>query len=89
VSRVVTVDLDNPADVERLVNEQRHHTAAREAEPELYRAIVAKLSSLPHGDAEQIAQELGHAVRPSAVLAGHFRALIADRPALGHYLKAG
>jgi hypothetical protein len=86
---LITVDLDEiaPADLDRLVTQQRRLQAARKVEPELYAAIVSRLESVTPEEAAQVRAELGHAVRPSAVLAGHWRTLIPDRPALGFYLK--
>jgi hypothetical protein len=88
VSRPVLVDLDEitAEDLDRLVGEQRWRHAARRADPEIYQAIIERLDGIDPEEADQIRAELGRAVHPWAVLAGHWRSLIPDRPALGAYL---
>jgi hypothetical protein len=88
VSRLVTVDLDSPdaQDLDRLWAELQSRHAARLADPELYQGIVGRLDAINPKEADQVRAELGRSVHPRAVLAGHWRSLVSDRPALGAFL---
>jgi hypothetical protein len=77
------VDLDDAAGVELAWMELRHRQAIRRADPELRAAIIRACDRLPSELAAPILVDLDE-MHPAAVLDGHFRTLVADRPTIGH-----
>ncbi|HTV11390.1 MAG TPA: hypothetical protein VME20_05960 [Acidimicrobiales bacterium] len=95
MSRTVTIDLDDPDAqiLERLWAELEARHASRNSDPELYDGVARCLDAAEHAGrltaagAEVIRAEMAGA-HPAAVLEAHWRALVADRPAVGAFLTA-
>ncbi len=89
----ITADLDDPVVAERVWALLQRRSACRRRKPTLYDAVVRCLDeALSAGritaiDADLIRLELRRELHPAAVLAGNWRALIRDRPALGAFMR--
>jgi hypothetical protein len=82
--RLVTVDLDDAAGLERLWSELRRHRAIRAADPPLRRAILRRAERLTGEAAKPILDALDE-LHPAVVLEAHFTVLVPDFPTVGFY----
>jgi hypothetical protein len=93
VTQITVLDLDDAAAVERLWEAVRRQSSCRRRKPRLYRAIVRSLDqAISEGrvttiEADLVRLELRSELHPAAVLSGHWRVLVPNRPALGSFLR--
>jgi hypothetical protein len=94
VTRIVSIDLDDPSDLERIWAALEARLAARRLDPETRTAIVRALEALEPERRAELEPEIRDAVeqvRPRVVMAAYWPQLIPsallDQPALGHYLR--
>jgi hypothetical protein len=91
VTRPVTVDLDDPSDVDRVWHVVAERHRARHADPELRASIVRRLAELAGRITPAAAAEIRAALDellPAVVLDAHRDVLIDNRPALGAFPRA-
>jgi hypothetical protein len=81
------VDLDDAAGLELAWMALRRRRAVRDADPELREAIIRHCDRLPSEVAAPILVDLDE-MHPAAVLDGHLRTLVADRPTIGAFRRA-
>jgi hypothetical protein len=90
--RRIEVNLDDPADVERVWAELERAHAARRTDPELRQAILCHVDEaladgrLTDKEASQIRRQLDEQ-HPGVVLESWWRKIVKDRPALGVFRR--
>lgn len=90
MTRLRTIDLDNPSHVERLWGEVERIFVLRRLDPEVRQRIVDRLPTLDDVTAAEIQAAL-EVTRPRAVMAAYWPKLLdprlLDAPALGAFLR--
>jgi hypothetical protein len=76
MSRFVTVNLDDPSDLQRVVEEHEAYVALRRTDPELRKSLLKLASRMPTEEGDEIRQAL-EVSPPAAVLASFFDQLYA------------
>jgi len=84
--RLVEVDVDDAAGLERLWAELRRHRAIRAADPMLRAAIIRRCEPLPAAVAASVLRDLDD-VHPAVVLESYFTTLVPNMPTLGRYRR--
>lgn len=92
VSRLVTLDLDDPSAVQRVVDELRWQQAAEKSDPETFAANLRLVDDavrehrITPERAAELQEELGRC-HPRAWLMANFKEVVRNRPALGSFPK--
>ena len=86
MTRLVEVDLDDAAGLERLWSELRRHRAIRDADPELRQAIIRRCERLPADVAAPVLEALNE-VHPMVVLESYFTTMVPDMPTIGYWQR--
>jgi hypothetical protein len=85
VTRLVTLDFNDPAELQLAVDRHRAYLEHRQIEPPLLANLERALALVPEPARSEIRRGLD-TVHPRVVLAEYWRDLIPNVPALGSYL---